>query len=103
LTILNGVNQYFVDNGSFPTGTPAAGAAAVEINSTTGTGSTFCTDLVPTYVAAHPFDPSIGSYTDCTTHDTGYTIAISATGDRVTIAAPESLNDGESSTISATR
>ncbi len=102
LTILNGVNQYYVDNGSFPDGTPAAGASAVAI-SDTGTLAAFCTDLAPDYIAALPSDPSTGSYTDCTTFDTSYTISRSATGDRITIAAPESLNDGESSTISATR
>ena len=102
MTILNGVNQYFVDNGSFPTGTPAAGATAVEI-SDAGTLTAFCSDLVTTYIAALPFDPSTGSYTDCTTFSTEYTIARSTTGDRITIAAPESVNDGESASISATR
>ena len=35
LTILNAVNQYFVDNGAFPTDMPAAGAAAEKIGDVT--------------------------------------------------------------------
>lgn len=101
LTILNAVNQYYVAVGSFPTGTPAAGSAAIEIGSATGgTLPAFCSALVPTYVAALPTDPSSGSYTDCTTYDTGYQIQQSTTGSRITISAP-SAEGGV--TISATR
>lgn len=47
-----------------------------------------CTTLFPTYVGALPFDPQIGSYTDCTDYDTGYEISCDATTRRITICAP---------------
>lgn len=98
LTVLNAVNQYFIENGSFPTGTPASGSS--DDVSDTGVGGAFCTDLVPDFVAGLPFDPSAGSYTDCTTFSTGYTIE-TLTGDRITIAAPST--EGGIATVSATR
>lgn len=100
LTVLNAVNQYFVDNGAFPTGTPASGAGADDISSA-GVGLTFCNDLVPTFVAALPVDPSSGDTTGCTAgYDTVYTIE-RTTGDRITISAPGT--EGGIATISATR
>lgn len=112
LVLLNAVNQYFVETGNFPDGTPAEGAAPKNISSTAMSGSTFCSDLVPDYVAAFPVDPfdSTGSHSysfsgtsTCPgSWDTGYTIQ-RLTGDRITVAAPESLNDGLSATVSATR
>jgi prepilin-type N-terminal cleavage/methylation domain-containing protein len=99
LTMLNAVNQYFVDNGDFPSGTPAARAPAVAI-SAAGAGLAFCNAVVPTYVAQLPVDPD-GSTdaTDCTAgFDTQYTISRSA-DDRITISAPQA----ENATISATR
>jgi hypothetical protein len=99
LTILNAVNQHFVEEGVFPTNTPAAGAAAEEVSAA---GADICSDLVPTYVAALPVDPTAGDTTACTgSYDTDYTIALSATDDRITIAAPGS--EGGVATISATR
>ena len=98
LTILNAVGQYYVATGSFPgnidnvaTGTPKF------INSgDSDTGTNFCNDLVPTYVAALPFDPFDSNngksykFTDCPTTpwDTGYTITKN-TGDRITISSIE--------------
>ena len=98
LTVLNAVNQYFIENGTFPSGTPGTGSTADV--SGAGVGATFCTDLVPDFVAGLPFDPSTGSYTDCSTFDTSYTIE-SSTGDRITIASPST--EGGIATISATR
>jgi len=95
LTILNAVGQYYVAMGNFPSG--VATGSAVPINSSL-TG--FCDDLVTTgnYVAALPFDPSRRSgtnyhWTSCSDYDTGYTIQ-ETTGNRITVSAPESLNDG---------
>ena len=101
LTILNAVNQYFVDNCAFPTDMPAAGAAAEKIGDVTLSEANICGDLVPTYVAGMPFDPSAAAagYTNCTTYDADYTISLSATDDRVTVAAPSA----EGTTISVTR
>ncbi len=97
-SILNAIGQFALDNaGALPTGistTPTvigSGAAQIDI----------CSDLVPTYIAAMPFDPiSTGAgYTDCTTYNTGYTVAADA-NNRVTVAAP----DAElSQTITVTR
>ena len=107
LTVLNAVNQFFIANGSFPgnidnisTNSPRS----IDSNDP-DTGVDFCTDLVPDYVAAFPFDPRTGQgygFTDCdNAFDTGYKITKN-TGDRITISAPEVANDG-GGTIQATR
>jgi hypothetical protein len=58
-----------------------------------------CADLVPTYIAGIPTDPTTATGTACTgTFDTGYTIK--ATSGRYTIAAPAAE---DSATISVTR
>lgn len=87
LAILDAVHQYGIDNrGVLPTAITATptvvGSAVTEID--------ICTDLVPTYVTAMPYDPITtgAGYTDCTTYSTGYTIAVDADG-RVTVAAPD--------------
>jgi len=85
VAILDAVHQYAVDNrGALPA---AIGDAAVEISS--ATAADICGDLVPTYLAALPFDPTDAdaAYTDCNTYATGYTIMKTA-DNRVTVAAP---------------
>ena len=102
LTILNAVNQYFIENGAYPTGSPTQGNTST-IDDTGGAGSTgtaFCSALVPDFVAALPADPTTGSYSTCSSFDTGYTIERLA-GDRITIAAP--ITEGGIATVSATR
>ena len=97
-TILNAVHQYGIDNrGTLPAGiTDAAlviGDAVTEAN--------ICGDLVPTYIAAMPFDPTVtdGAYTSCAAYYTGYTIMTDANG-RVVVDAPSAeLTE----TISVTR
>ncbi len=86
-TILDAVHEYGIDNrGIYPAGITATatvvGSAVGEID--------ICADLVPTYVAEMPYDPtSTGAgYTDCTTYTTGYTIVDDATSGRITVAAP---------------
>jgi prepilin-type N-terminal cleavage/methylation domain-containing protein len=98
LTILNAVNQYFVDKGEFPDGpyetcptTDSIGTGGVDI-ANGGTGQTEGT--VPTYIADLPKDPSGGSDAD-----TGYEICQSA-ADRITVSAPDAEGGA---TISATR
>lgn len=98
-TILDAVHEYGIDNrGVYPTGITAVatvvGDDATEID--------ICSDLVPTYIAEMPYDPTAtgGAYTDCTTYNTGYTIAKDATSGRVTVAAPGAEL---SETISVTR
>lgn len=96
-TILNAIGQYQTDNrGAAPTAITATaavmGSAAGQIN--------ICSDLVPTYTASLPIDPTAtgAHFTDCTDYDTGYTVV--NTAGRITVAAP-SAELGES--ISATR
>lgn len=97
-TVLDGVHEYAIDNrGSFPS---AITATATVVGS--GTGLTdICSDLVPTYLAGMPFDPTAtdAAYTDCTTYNTGYTIAQDATSGRITVAAP----GAELGTVTVTR
>lgn len=97
-TILDAVHQYAVDNrGALPAGITST---ATVVGSGTGQIN-ICANLVPTYVAEMPFDPTnaTASYTSCTSYNTGYTIAEDANG-RITVAAP----DAElSETISMTR
>jgi type IV pilus assembly protein PilA len=85
-TILDAVHEYGIDNrGVLPaalTGTATevgSGAAQIDV----------CTLLVPTYVAAMPFDPNAAGahYTSCADYSTGYTIMETADG-RVTVTAP---------------
>lgn len=101
--ILNAIHQNMIDNkgawtcaaGNIPTTT------ATNMGSATGTGDyDICACLVDLYLPELPYDPVTGSYTDCTSYDTDYTIIQSYPGGRVTIAAP-SAELGQ--TISVTR
>ncbi len=89
--ILNAINQYAADNkGALPTGVPAIGTTLGV--SSAGTGATFCSSLVPVYIAAMPKDPTTGVFTDCNTYTSGYTITLataSAGTPRITISAPD--------------
>lgn len=96
--ILDAIGQYVIDNrGSAPSAITAtatvigSGASQIDI----------CADLVPTYIAGLPYDPTAtgAAYTDCSSYDTGYTVLIDANG-RVTVAAPGAEL---SQTISVTR
>lgn len=89
--ILNAIDQYAADNrGNLPAGMPADGNSAAV--STAGTGASFCNAIVPTYIAALPRDPSSGTYTDCSTYNTGYTVTVSTASagstPRITVSAP---------------
>ena len=97
---LNAVSQNMVDNrGVFTCAAGALPAVATAMGSGVGEYN-ICGCLVPTYLSALPFDPSTGSYTDCATNSTGYSVARDATTGRVTIAAPGAE---VSASISATR
>jgi len=89
-SILNAVHQNMADNqGSFNfsgCGATALPTSATSIASTGGVD--LCGCLVPTYLASLPYDPTTGSYTDCTNYDSGYTIYQDATSGRITVAAP---------------
>ena len=88
---LNAFYQYAADNkGVFPPSMPAPGSN--KKISTTETGHDFCTALVPTYLAALPRDPSVGSFLDCNSYNTGYLVTVRTVGSgnapRITVSAP---------------
>jgi len=85
--ILNAVHQFGADNnGTYPA---AITAVPTEISDV---GINICSDVVSLYLAALPADPDTGdaiTEAGCVAaHVTGYEISISATNDRVTVAAP---------------
>lgn len=84
--LLDAVVQYSIDNrGSIP-----AGITATATTVGSGVGQIdICGDLVPTYIAAMPFDPTTSgaAYTSCASYNTGYTILEDANG-RITVSAP---------------
>ena len=99
-TILNAVTQNIAENGSFTCAAGDIPSTATNMGSDVAGGDyDICSCIVPTYVAEMPFDPSTGSYTDCSDYNTGYTILLT-TENRVTIAAPSAEL---SQTISVTR
>lgn len=87
--ILNAITQYAIDNkGTLPTGiaTEAAVLRGPEF-------SELCTQLVPQYIAAMPVDPLLNNTpvdaASCSlSWNTGYTVQIVATTNRVRITAP---------------
>jgi len=95
--ILNAVHQYAADNsGSLPTG--ITGTAT---NLGSGSGEIdICSELVDTYIAEMPVDPTEGSWTSCSSYDTGYDISTTGSSGRITIASP---NAELSATIDVTR
>lgn len=93
--ILNAVGQYAADHhGTLPTGITTATAAVIS-----SAGADLCSQLVPTYIAALPVDPTTGvggastgaPITTCPTapdtYSTGYSIQSSTTDNRVTVTA----------------
>lgn len=102
--ILNAVHQFAADSkGVLPsgiTGTPT------EIGNAVGQVD-LCADLVTTYIADLPLDPTSGTTDatgDCSTatsYSTGYLISQSGTDGRVTVSATSDVNPAQ--TISVTR
>ena len=97
--ILNAIHQYSADNsGSLPSaistseGIIVSGSSAGQID--------ICDDLVPTYIAEMPVDPTSGSYTDCDTYSAGYSV-VSTSSNRVTVSANSEVTPAEE--ISVTR
>ena len=98
--ILNAVHQNMADNDGNWT-CAAGGIPTSTTDMDSSSGYDICTCLVDLYIAEMPFDPVNGSYTNCSSYDTGYTIVKSTTqAGRVTVSAP-SAELGES--ISVTR
>ena len=88
--ILNAVHQYGADNNGDLT---ALNLPAVAANVSTASID-ICALLVSDYLAALPVDPTAGDdlpVEDCAIvggYETGYQISVSATNNRVTVAAP---------------
>ncbi|MDE2399792.1 MAG: type II secretion system protein [Patescibacteria group bacterium] len=104
-TILNGIGQKIADcKGVFGAtaaqcpsspvcpALPVAAATATTLNITTAdaTGAINLSCLVPTYMAALPFDPTAPAGTD-TNYD--LTVESIANGGRITISAPNALSE----------
>ena len=92
--ILNAVHQYAADNnGSLPDGISATSGTI-----SSGSGDVdLCDDLVPVYIAEMPVDPTTGSWTSCSSYDTGYTI-VSGSSNRVTVSATPEIAESISIT-----
>jgi prepilin-type N-terminal cleavage/methylation domain-containing protein len=93
--ILNSVGQYIVDQGNdIDTIIPdTCTQAAPCIVGEAGVGNAFCTELVPTFIAALPVDPQTNDgdpleLAECVAGwDTGYTVYRGADS-RITVSAP---------------
>jgi len=102
-TIMDAVYQNVVDNaGTFTCAAGVIPATATIMGSGTGQYN-ICSCLVPTYLSVMPHDPQTGSYTDCTTYNTGYNISRDATTGRVIMCAPDTQIPPETSTICVSR
>ncbi len=104
--ILNAIHQSAAQNKGV---LPASITSTAQTIASTGTGTVnLCADLVPTYIADLPLDPTTGTETPAgsicsdasATYNTGYTVQKSAAGNRITVSAPAAEN-GE--IISVTR
>ncbi len=83
--ILDAVYQHLAENGQFPRGMPGRGGGKL-IASAFGTGSNFCEDLIPTFIAQMPVDPQNGNFNGCNDFNTSYFI-VRSQEDRITIQA----------------
>ena len=103
--ILNAVSQYLVDNRGDIAALTTAGLSGTATNMSSTTGDVdICALIVPDYIAALPVDPQDGEWTDCTDYNTGYNISVSATNNRITVAAPGAEAIGSTTpVISVTR
>ena len=99
-TLSGAITQLIIDNkGSLPTVagpfnlTSLSSATALRLSTTSAAGLTHMGSLCQmltgqisvgstgdkgVYISKLPYDPTTGSYTSCTTFDTGYSIAVSA-------------------------
>ena len=86
--ILNAIGQRIVDNkGIFETGCAAGVIPTTAITIKSGAGGyDMLPCIIPTYIAALPFDPKTGSYTSDTNYDSSYTVMKDATTGRITVA-----------------
>ncbi|OGI68548.1 hypothetical protein A2738_01565 [Candidatus Nomurabacteria bacterium RIFCSPHIGHO2_01_FULL_42_15] len=101
-SILNALQQRMVDNKGLLTGCPTVPTTATNI----GDADYDLAPCISGYLAILPVDPEVGTWTDATDYDTGYTIQSIGTTGQITIDAPAALADDTPSAgyaISATR
>ncbi len=108
--ILNAIGAYAAANhGQLPAGIATTSRdLRLQNPAVPATDVDLCSALVPTYIAALPMDPlasaPTGGTSPCaagtTAYDTGYTVIMSATGNRVTVSAPDKEGTAD---ISVTR
>ena len=103
-TIINAIGQRLADNkgvfnGSFTIGAdtytcPTLTAGTVyNITSVADAGNISLACLTPTYIPAQiPVDPNGGAWTDASTYDTKYTVAVDAVG-RYKVCAPNAASE----------
>lgn len=93
--LMNLISQNTVEN----RGTFTCAAGQIPTSSTpvviSSTDYDICDCLVPTYTSALPYDPTTGSFEDCTNYNTGYTITQSSSTSRITIEAPGAELDAD--------
>jgi type IV pilus assembly protein PilA len=91
--ILNAIHQYGADNRGNLTAL-GIDTTAEEINNTNTAG--LCAALVTEYIAALPTDPTLNTdpilEAGCAAYATGYSVARSATDNRITVSAPSAEN-----------
>jgi type IV pilus assembly protein PilA len=100
LQILNSIHQYVAEHSGNLPAPLTASYAAKDVSDTAGDAD-LCAILMPTYISALPQDPANNNgapITTCSSYDTGYQVAVDASG-RVTVSAP----GAKLSTISVTR
>jgi prepilin-type N-terminal cleavage/methylation domain-containing protein len=106
VAILDSIYEYQSANkGTLP---PSLSGLTTTATAISNAGINLCADVIPTYIADLPSDPSTGTRTPpgtvpctaATAYSSGYMIAKSATGSRIIISAPAAENGA---TISVTR
>src|ERR1035437_2273739 len=100
--LLNAIGQRAVDNrGIFETGCTAGQIPATTTVIKSGTGGfDLYPCIVPIYMALLPVDPKVGSFTNATDYDSGYTVARDTVTGRITVTAPSTEITSPAITIS---
>jgi len=83
ITLLNAIQQYSIDNdGNLPSGITTSSQNISSSN------LDICDLVVSKYIAAMPFDPETGFYSNCGNYDTQYTLK-KGDNNRIIIEAPD--------------
>ncbi|MDF1497347.1 MAG: type II secretion system protein [Patescibacteria group bacterium] len=94
----NAIQQNMAENRGTWTCDDAIPTSTTPIHSTsTPDGYDLCSCLVPNNLAAMPFDPidqNTYYFDSCSDYNTGYTIEMNTTTNRITIAAPQTEMEG---------